>query len=215
MGIVIELQKQAIDTDSDVVSLLRKAYLVARKLDIKDFEEWINSELNGYTDYDKIPDYREIRGQVKAWNPYHGWIPVIIQEREYEDVLSTRKVFDSIPSLYNAICNIESQTLTYSFDGSTLAALCRMTHHNTNYQLHFSKSAIVDIIEQVKNKILDWALLLEENGIVGENLQFSVEEKETVKNVPQITNYVNNFFGDVKDSQIQEGSKDSSQIMGQ
>ena len=84
MGIVIELQKQAIDTDSDVVSLLRKAYLVARKLDIKDFEEWINSELNGYTDYDKIPDYREIRGQVKAWNPYHGWIPVIIQEREYE-----------------------------------------------------------------------------------------------------------------------------------
>ena len=45
MGIVIELQKQAIDTDSDVVSLLRKAYLVARKLDIKDFEEWINLSL--------------------------------------------------------------------------------------------------------------------------------------------------------------------------
>ena len=41
------------------------------------------------------------------------------------------------------------------------------------------------------------------------------EEKETVKNVPQITNYVNNFFGDIKDSQIQEGSKDSSQIMEQ
>ena len=32
MGIVIELQKQAIDTKSDVVSLLRKAYLVERKL---------------------------------------------------------------------------------------------------------------------------------------------------------------------------------------
>ena len=82
-----------------------------------------------------------------------------------------------------------------------------------NYELHFSKSAIVNIIEQVKNKILDWALLLEENGIRGENLQFSVEEKETVKNAPQIINYVNNFFGDVKDSQIQEGTKQSSQIM--
>ena len=80
-------------------------------------------------------------------------------------------------------------------------------------KLHFSKSAIVNIIEQVKNKILDWALLLEENGIRGENLQFSVEEKETVKNAPQIINYVNNFFGDVKDSQIQEGTKQSSQIM--
>ena len=82
-----------------------------------------------------------------------------------------------------------------------------------NYELHFSKRAIVNIIEQVKNKILDWALLLEENGIRGENLQFSVEEKETVKNAPQIINYVNNFFGDVKDSQIQEGTKQSSQIM--
>lgn len=214
MGIVIELQKQAIDTNIDVVSLLRKAYLVARKLEIKDFEEWINSELNGYTDYHEIPDYREIIGQVKAWNPYHGWIPVIIQDREYEEVLSTRRVFDSIPSLYNAICNIESHTLTYSFDGFTLGELCRVTHYKTDYKLHFSKSAIVNIIEQVKNKILDWALLLEENGIIGENLQFSVEEKEIVKNVPQITNYVNNFFGDVKASQIQEGSKDSSQIMG-
>ena len=82
-----------------------------------------------------------------------------------------------------------------------------------NDELHFSKSAIVNIIEQVKNKILDWALLLEENGIRGENLQFSVEEKETVKNAPQIINYVNNFFGDVKDSQIQERTKQSSQIM--
>ena len=39
------------------------------------------------------------------------------------------------------------------------------------------------------------------------------EEKETVKNAPQIIIYVNNFFGDVKDSQIQEGTKQSSQIM--
>lgn len=213
MGIVIELQKQAIDTKSDVVSLLRKAYLVARKLDIKDFSEWINNELNGYTDYDKIPDYREIRGQVKAWNPYHGWIPVIISQSESEDILCTRKVFDSIPSLDNSIRSSDSQILKYSFDGDTLAMLCRATGRNANYELHFSKSAIVNIIEQVKNNILDWALLLEENGIRGENLQFSVEEKETVKNVPQIINYVNNFYGDVKDSQIQEGTKQSSQIM--
>lgn len=213
MGIVIELQKQAIDTKSDVVSLLRKAYLVARKLDIKDFSEWINNELNGYTDYDKIPDYREIRGQVKSWNPYHGWIPVIISQSESEDILCTRKVFDSIPSLDNSIRSSDSQILTYSFDGATLAMLCRATGRNANYELHFSKSAIVNIIEQVKNNILDWALLLEENGIRGENLQFSVEEKETVKNVPQIINYVNNFYGDVKDSQIQEGTKQSSQIM--
>lgn len=64
MSIVIELQKAAIDSNSDILSLLRKAYLVARKLEISDFQEWISSELNGYEDYDKIPDYRMITGNL-------------------------------------------------------------------------------------------------------------------------------------------------------
>ena len=34
-GIVIELQRDALSSDSDIISLLRKAYLIARKLDLK------------------------------------------------------------------------------------------------------------------------------------------------------------------------------------
>lgn len=48
MAIVIELQQEALSKDTDLLSLLRKAYLVARKLKLKEFEEWINHELNGY-----------------------------------------------------------------------------------------------------------------------------------------------------------------------
>lgn len=36
-GIVIQLQEDAIDGNVDIEELLRKAYLVAHKLDIKDF----------------------------------------------------------------------------------------------------------------------------------------------------------------------------------
>ncbi|MBR3153723.1 MAG: hypothetical protein IKF10_01815 [Lachnospiraceae bacterium] len=32
--------------DADLLGLLRKAYLVARKLKLRDFEEWINHESN-------------------------------------------------------------------------------------------------------------------------------------------------------------------------
>lgn len=49
-------------------SLLRKAYLVARKLKLSDFEEWINNEQNGY--HGEVPDYRMINVNYKAWNPY-------------------------------------------------------------------------------------------------------------------------------------------------
>ena len=64
--IVIELQQEALKSDFDILNLLRKAYLVARKLKLNEFEKWIDSELNGYKNLDKIPDYRLLRGEVKA-----------------------------------------------------------------------------------------------------------------------------------------------------
>lgn len=47
-GIVIELEKEALDEQISVESLLRKAYLVARKLNLSEFKEWITNEQNGY-----------------------------------------------------------------------------------------------------------------------------------------------------------------------
>ena len=59
--IVTELQHEALKSDFDIMNLLRKAYLVARKLKLQEFEDWVNNELNGYKDLDKIPDYRLLR----------------------------------------------------------------------------------------------------------------------------------------------------------
>lgn len=60
-GIVIQLEKEALDESVSIESLLRKAYLVARKLKLSDFEEWINNEQNGYKR--EVPDYRMIHGE--------------------------------------------------------------------------------------------------------------------------------------------------------
>ena len=66
MGIVIELQREALDEKISIESLMRKAYLVARKLNLKEFEEWISQEQNGYKQ--EVPEYRNIAGEIKAWN---------------------------------------------------------------------------------------------------------------------------------------------------
>lgn len=63
-GIVIELEKEALNEQASVESLLRKAYLVARKLKLEEFEEWINNEQNGYKG--NAPDYRMINGEYKG-----------------------------------------------------------------------------------------------------------------------------------------------------
>ena len=87
-SIVLELQQDLLDKNCDILQVLRKAHLIASKLKLAEFDMWIHSELNGYKtkNQDDVPDYRQIHGQVKAWNPYHGWIPVILQDAKIEDV---------------------------------------------------------------------------------------------------------------------------------
>ena len=57
----------------------------------------------------------------------------------------------------------------------------------------------------VRNKILDWALLLEENGIVGEGMTFTEVEKQTAQSTQVINNYTNNFYGTVTDIDVEQG----------
>lgn len=210
MAIVLELQEEALKSDSDILSLLRKSSLIARKLDLKDFQDWISNELNGYKNEENLPDYRYIRGDLKALNPVHGWVPVVVSNAKWEKQFSIRKVFDSIPSL-NSLSTFNEKPLYLPLNGEEIDFLNNYTPFKTTYTMLISPNSVSNIIEQVKNKILDWAITLEENGILGEGLRFTTEEKAIAKNEAQIVNYINNFYGDISDSQIQEGTTNSKQ----
>lgn len=210
MSIVQDLQKLAIDSNCDILTLLRKAYYVARKLGIVEFQEWITYELNGYDKPNIIPDYRKIKGSLKGYNIYRGWVSVIIQDKELEDVICTHNSFNSIPSLINLISNQSLNTLSVQLPGEIIQQISSMTGQDTDYILQISSNSIANIIEQVKNKILEWSLLLEENGIVGVDLQFTENEKIIVQTSPQIINYVSNFYGNIEHSKIQQGTNEST-----
>ena len=209
MAIVLELQEEALKSNADILSLLRKSSLIARKLDLKDFQEWINNELNGYKK-SSVPDYREIRGELKAWNPYHGWIPVVAPDNEMEKMFNTRKILDSIPSLNSLLLEEDSQ-LSINVPAEITAFFNKLTDFETVYKIMVPKNAISNVVEQVKNKILDWAITLEENGILGEGLRFTNEEKTKAQSEPQIVNYISNFYGSVANSQLQQGTTNSKQ----
>lgn len=81
----------------------------------------------------------------------------------------------------------------------------------TKFELFISSSIVNHIIEQVKTNILNWTLVLEEKEIIGEGMSFSQEEKNKAKSESQIINYISNFYGDMIDSQFQQGTSKSSQ----
>lgn len=207
--IVIELQQEALKSDFDIMSLLRKAYLVAKKLKLQEFEEWINNELNGYGDKEEIPEYRLLRGEIKAWNPYHGWIPVILTN-ENENI-TTHMAADSIANLLNVYENSTKKSAILQFGAGLNNLLSQSVNFNTKFALEIGTNQIYNIIERVRNIILDWSITLEENGILGDGLQFNEVEKDIATTTPTINNYINNFFGPVSETQIQQDTKKSSQ----
>ena len=117
-SIVLDLQNEVTKPDCDIVSVLRKAHLIAIKLGLTDFDKWILCELNGYQNNDKVPDYRKIRGVLKAFNPYHGWRPTMMNNEELENEIcriSVRNSISEIISLYS-----QKQELGVEFTGEKL-----------------------------------------------------------------------------------------------
>lgn len=205
-GIVLELQQEAMDKESDVESLLRKAYVIAKKLKLAEFEDWIKCEQNGYESH-KIPNYRYVRGELKAWNPAYGWIPVVLGNNELEDTITKIPIRSPISGIFD-LYNTESEILTSNMNAECNQLLSNMLDFDTKYTVHFGKSQLYQIISTVKNNILEWLLILEENKIVGEGLSFTEDEKKIANKTEIVNQYVNNFYGNVEDIDLQQGTTD-------
>ena len=189
-SVVLELQKEVTQSDCDIVSVLRRAHLIASKLELKDFDQWIINELNGYNSQNDAPEYRSVAGQLKAFNPYHGWIPVMLNNSEIENIICHPKMANSISEIVS-LCKGDGSTLIMQLPADAQNELNKTCDTPIPMQMaiHISKTSAADIIEKVKNTLIEWTLELEAKGILGEGLSFSEQEKESAKSIPQQVNY--------------------------
>ena len=208
--IIIQLQIEALDAKQDTGTLLRKAYLAAKKLHLTEFEKWVSKELNGYDSDDEIPTYRNIRGVVKFWNPYHGWLPVMIEDSELENVLSIRSLCEPVPKLIDLANTKERLHIPLPAQMSMMLSRMGDAPVNFEYAVFLDKSSIRNIVDIVKTKILEWSILLEDTRIHGAGMVFSSTEIESAQN-PSIVNFTNNFYGSVNDTQLQQATQGSVQ----
>lgn len=193
-GIVLELQQDLLSKDCDILNALRKAHIIATKLKLDEFDTWIQQELNGYNSEDETPQYRKVRGVLKAFNPYYGWRPTIIPDSGLENTICCRNITNTISSLLELHNKSDSGDLQLLFSGALLKALNKMFDLSieTQFSLFIDGSIIKEIIEHVKDTLLQWTLKLQENNIVGEDLSFTTQEKEKAQALAQT---INNYYG--------------------
>lgn len=201
-GLVEEIQALSLDTTVSIAGLLRRVKLAATKLNLQDAIEWVDSELKGYECDDDVPDYRQVTGELKAHNPQFGVLPVHVTNDVFKDICN-RRVTQSI----SAIENLKGDGL-----GTVMVKIPFIAKHmneanntpGTDYYVHVPQTAFINITDQVRNLVLEWACHLEKQGIMGEGISFSAEEKAKAESVAQsitINNYGHFHQGDTNGNQ--------------
>lgn len=194
-SIVIELQKLATDENESITKLLKQALIVATKLNLLDFQIWINKELDGYNNVKEVPKYRLVVGEIKAWNPYNRiWIPLIWRDFPKGGLeRSIAQPISEIEYIFKKQDNNKKNFLTIPFSSEQQAILIEHFDPPSPPVLIIPRSSMSKILDAVRNIILRWSLKLEAEGILGEEMSFTEDEKGNAQYNQEIK--IDNFSG--------------------
>lgn len=205
-SLIAEIQSLASSESSNIVDLLRKCLVVSKKLKLTEFEKWVDSELNGYSNPADVPDYRIIRCTMHLHNPYRGLVPLIIEDSEIEQYFTNIPVVQSIGSLKALLNKHVDGYLTMPLSGEEASYINSQTGgYNLPPVRRASVSQVHGILDSIRNKVLQLALGFEEVNIIGEGMSFTSDEKKQASELQNIT--IENFqgvFGNVTDSTVNQ-----------
>jgi hypothetical protein len=202
-SIVIELQRDSLNAAIDVSGLLRKALVIATKLSIPDFKNWIESELGGYRDVSSVPPYRTTTSQVVAQDDWGRWIPVLFDNTDMFETVATVRLLDTVAEIEALLqrTNREKQgTLSIGFSPEQEHLLRQSSQHGLIRHTRFIRvEDLKSVLDAVRNEILRWSLKLEAGGILGEGMTFSAAEQKKASAV-QYTTHFHGSVGNVAQS---------------
>lgn len=171
-SVVLQLQRECLNSRIPILDILRKALVIARKLSLADAQTWIEKELNGYQSGDTPPPHRLLKAQIGVRNPYRGWQPVIFEDPVEADYRS--KCFEAQPiGELEHLMTSGKGSLEFPFDPATLNRLLKGMNLPLPPTRILDRSLIGGILDAVRNMVLEWTLKLEKDGIMGEGLTFS------------------------------------------
>ncbi|WAC25199.1 AbiTii domain-containing protein [Blastomonas sp. SL216] len=176
-GLIAEIQQSALDPSVRVTDLLRKVKLAAVKLELTDAIDWVDRELTGYVGVDEgnLPSYRRGHGTLMKRDRF-GQRPAT---GDTMSVAALSQVFLREPlSSVEALASGEGTTCSIGLDAH-LETMVKEAMGLTNcaFNIVFSKSMLVSVIDRVRDLVLDWAVSLERQGVSGEGISFSMNEK--------------------------------------
>ena len=182
---VNELKKD-IENDEDIMLILRKALDISSKFGLDDYETWISSELQGYSNPKLLPNYRIIECEVlyKVVDRFIGGVtlnPVEVGLRiEFNEMLKTMFLKKPI-SLIDEYCKTQKDPIQFKVPNSVNETVNKFSKVNVEIYRQFPIAKLKNIIEQVKNTLYGLCLELEKDQSY--MCQSTQNYEEFVKNI--------------------------------
>lgn len=208
-SLVEELQRDALDWNIPVTQLLQKCRVVAAKLDVKELAEWVHLELDGYDNTDApAPQYRKVSGIPQAFNPYHGYQPLVSNNDEMQSLLSSMPFYHPLAEIEHMISQ-SNEGLHFTYPPAVATQLRNSNRLGLQPSIYINTAQLKRIVEAVRGKILEWSLRLEAAGIQGAGMSFSPEEKQKAQKMVTYNIGGSYIQGNVGHSQV--GTQNSTQ----
>ncbi len=197
MTLLEDIQNAAVDSKSDLGTLLRKCKLLAARLGSQPLEDWLVWESNGYPDDVAVPDYRVWRLELKGHfaGPFgsglrNAPIPLAFIPETARKHYERHECRHSIAAIEAILAEAESGTVSISTGDLALILGTKVYQHQNCIQAWavLGKGNLVELLNSVRNRILDFALAVwKEAPAAGEHGSNSTTSLEATR-VTQIFN---------------------------
>jgi hypothetical protein len=199
--LIIQIQQAALDSNSSVTDALRKAKLACAKLGLTDFGNWVDLELNGYMNKssEEVPEYRKLHGTPEAFSPFQGWLPLHFDTAEGQQAWALAVVGMTIPAIEESLRNASGGSFSFPYPPEVQKEICRvLSWGDSPLRIRLGVSQAANILHAVRNILLEWTMEMEKQGVLGNDLLFTPEERakstevteKTVIHIGQVGAYV-------------------------
>jgi hypothetical protein len=171
MSLLRDIQDAAIDSKTDLSTLLRKCMVLASRLGSLDFKQWIENELNGYASGDELPLYRIITTNSKGHfsggfgsGLRNADIPLSCIPAKFRKALKSAFLTQSVATLEALVANAKNGTAQEPWSPDLVAYVGQGIYENMNCMQAWKVipiTSIVAVLDAIRNKILNFVLEIE------------------------------------------------------
>lgn len=197
MSLLDDIRSDLVNESANLPNTLRKAKILASAIGLPEFREWVDFELSGYPDRDSVPTYRRFR--PINFGTFAGPFQSFVRDM----VLPTHNLPDEVKEFAENLVFVEgvgtleaqvseSRELAWRWPQEMVMLAQESIQMSGGMVLVDARQPVPThvfsgVLDQVKTRLLDFVLALQESNVTSEDLDNRTVKTEEVQNIFNIT----------------------------